>query len=68
VTFDPLGIVFAIMGLLTIWLSLKYSGEKLNLRKNFKMYIGYLFIYPLLIGLFWTTSIFQEIFKVEGNG
>lgn len=58
-------IVFGAIGLLNIWLSLKYSREKWNLKKNMVMYLGYVFIYPLLIGIFWTVSIFQEIFKVE---
>jgi cellulose synthase/poly-beta-1,6-N-acetylglucosamine synthase-like glycosyltransferase len=58
-------IVFTAMGLLTIWLSLKYTREKLNLKKNLKMYLGYFFIYPFLIGIFWTTSLALEIFKVK---
>lgn len=57
-------VIFFLFSLLSIQLSLKCSNEKIELKKKLKDYIGFLFIYPFLISIFWIVSIFYEIFRV----
>jgi cellulose synthase/poly-beta-1,6-N-acetylglucosamine synthase-like glycosyltransferase len=53
--------LFLAMGLFTLWVSIAFSGEKLDLRKKLSFYLSYIFIYPFLISIFWVASIIYEI-------
>jgi hypothetical protein len=53
------------MGILILWLSIVFSGEKVELKKKLSFYLSYLFIYPFLISIFWVTAIIYEIAGVK---
>jgi cellulose synthase/poly-beta-1,6-N-acetylglucosamine synthase-like glycosyltransferase len=57
--------LFLIMGILILWLSIVFSGEKVELKKKLSFYLSYLFIYPFLISIFWVTAIIYEIAGVK---
>ncbi len=57
--------VFIILAIATITISLKSSKEKIEFKKRYLFYIGYMFIYPVLFSIFWISTVFYEIFGVE---
>jgi hypothetical protein len=59
------GILFLIISLAYIWLSVIYSGEKLDVKRKFKFYVSYILLYPFLISIFWIISIIYEILGIE---
>ena len=58
-------VVFLSLAVATILISLKSSKEKIEFKKRYIFYIGYMFIYPLLFSIFWISTIFYEILGVE---
>ncbi len=53
------------VNILNIYLSVKYSGEKLELWKKKSFYIPFFILYPLLIGFFYLVSIIYELLGVR---
>ncbi len=58
-------VVFLSLAVATVLISLKSSKEKIEFKKRYIFYIGYMFIYPLLFSIFWISTIFYEILGVE---
>ncbi|MCK4634437.1 MAG: glycosyltransferase family 2 protein [Candidatus Aenigmarchaeota archaeon] len=56
---------FITLAVATIMVSLKSSNEKIEFKKRYLFYIGYMFIYPLLFSIFWISTVFYEIFGAE---
>ncbi|MEM5879483.1 MAG: glycosyltransferase [Candidatus Aenigmatarchaeota archaeon] len=54
-------LLFLIMSLFILWVSIVFSGEKVDLKKKFSFYLSYILIYPFLISIFWLSSIIYEI-------
>jgi cellulose synthase/poly-beta-1,6-N-acetylglucosamine synthase-like glycosyltransferase len=57
-------VIFLIIGLATMWLGIKCSGEDVDIKK-IQHYLVYLFIYPILISFFWLISVIYEILGVD---
>jgi len=57
--------LFFSLTLSVIYLGIKISSEKINLKTRKWHYAGYIFIYPLLFSIFWFSAIFCEIFKLK---
>lgn len=58
-------IIFLFFGISLLWLSLVFSGEKIDLKNKISFYLSYIFIYPFLISIFWVASVICEIFRVK---
>ncbi len=58
-------LVFITLSILTIVVSLGSSKEKIEFKKRYLFYLGYMFIYPLLFSIFWISTIFYEITGVK---
>ena len=59
------GVLFLLFTMLIIWASIYSSREKIELKKRLVFYIAFMLLYPILISLFWTFSIFFEILGVK---
>ncbi|MGB9693806.1 MAG: hypothetical protein ACPLYF_03085, partial [Fervidobacterium sp.] len=53
--------LFLVMSLFVLWVSIVFSGEKIELKKKMSFYLAYIFIYPLLISIFWVSAIIYEL-------
>lgn len=60
-------IFIMIISFINIALSIKYSGEKLELWKKKTFYISFFLLYPFIIGLFYLVSIIYELLGVKGK-
>lgn len=58
-------LIFLVLSLLTIWLSVVFSGEKVKLKKRFTFYLSYVLIYPPLTSIFWLSAIIYEVLRVK---
>lgn len=58
-------VLFFVLGLGIIWLSVRLSRERFDLRHKKMFYIYYMLVYPLLISLFWMVSTIKEISKAK---
>jgi cellulose synthase/poly-beta-1,6-N-acetylglucosamine synthase-like glycosyltransferase len=58
-------LVSIIITMVFLRFSIKYSGEKVELRKKLGNYLSFLFIYPFLVLSFWFISFIYEIFGVR---
>lgn len=57
--------LFLLLTLFTLWLSIVFSGEKVDLKKKLSFYLSYILIYPFLISIFWILSIIYELAGVK---
>jgi cellulose synthase/poly-beta-1,6-N-acetylglucosamine synthase-like glycosyltransferase len=57
--------LFLVLNLIVIWVSVRASREKIELKKRIKFYLAFLFIYPVLISIFWILSMIFELFGVK---
>jgi cellulose synthase/poly-beta-1,6-N-acetylglucosamine synthase-like glycosyltransferase len=58
-------LTFLATSLLTVGLSVVYSGEQFRLRKRLTSYVMFLFVYPLLISIFWIVATVYELMGVR---
>ncbi|MEM5772735.1 MAG: glycosyltransferase family 2 protein [Candidatus Aenigmatarchaeota archaeon] len=54
-------LLFLLMSLFILWLSVVFSGEKIDLKRKLSFYLSYILIYPFLISIFWLSSIIYEL-------
>lgn len=57
--------VFITLSVMTIIISLGSSNEKIEFKKRYLFYLGYMFIYPLMFSIFWISTIAYEIAGVK---
>jgi len=55
--------IFASVSILTVYVSLKCSSERVGLRSKKINYILFLFVYPVFISIMWLSSLLHEIMK-----
>ncbi len=55
--------MFALIGVLTVYVSLKCSFEKVGLKSKKINYILFLFVYPIFISIMWLSSLLHEALK-----
>ena len=58
-------VTFISLSIATILVSLKSSREKVEFKKRYIFYLGYMFLYPILFSIFWISTVFYEILGVE---
>ena len=56
--------MFAVFSVATIYISVRCADEATDLRRNLLDYIGFIFIYPFLISIFWIAAVVYEVFGV----
>lgn len=54
-------LLFFVMNAMTIYLSIKTSGERLELGKRKKNYLAFALLYPALLAIFWIASLLYEL-------
>lgn len=57
--------LFWILNIMTVYLSVTTSGEKMDLKGRKKYYLGYVFMYPVMLSIFWIATLWDEIFKAR---
>ncbi|MEM5766183.1 MAG: glycosyltransferase family 2 protein [Candidatus Aenigmatarchaeota archaeon] len=57
--------LFSVISLFTLWASVAFSRENVQLNKKLSFYLSYVFIYPFLISIFWISSIIYELVGVK---
>ena len=57
--------IFWSLNIMTIYYSLKVSGEKVNIKKRIINYISFMFIYPLILSIFWISAVAAELLGVR---
>lgn len=58
-------LVFLFIATSILWVSIKYSGEKVRFKERIKFYLSFIFIYPFFICAFWIVSFIYETFGVK---
>jgi poly-beta-1,6-N-acetyl-D-glucosamine synthase len=64
-SFTFFNILFLGITLLSIWISIHVSEEKIDLRRRIKFYLAFIFIYPFLFSILWILSIIYELLGVK---
>jgi cellulose synthase/poly-beta-1,6-N-acetylglucosamine synthase-like glycosyltransferase len=55
--------VFLPLGLLSIWLSITSSKEKIKIKKSVDRFFLFIFVYPFLISLWWVVATLLELLR-----
>ncbi|MBI5355146.1 MAG: glycosyltransferase family 2 protein [Candidatus Aenigmarchaeota archaeon] len=57
--------LFWVLNIMTVYLSITASGEKVDLKARKKYYIGYVLMYPVMLTIFWIAALWDEISKAR---
>jgi len=60
-------ILFTSLSLVTIYLSMKVSKERINLRRNYLNYVTFIIFYPFMMVFFWLSAIFFTLIGFKGR-
>ncbi|MDD4353839.1 MAG: hypothetical protein PHN56_05275, partial [Candidatus Nanoarchaeia archaeon] len=55
-------IFITIFSAILVYISIKSSDEKLEIKKNFLLYSIYIFIYSFFLSIFWVSGFFHKFF------
>lgn len=58
-------ISFLMFAFLSLYLSLKYAGEKVDVGNKKLFYLAYLFIYPAIMSVFWMVAALYELLGIR---